>query len=553
MRAWRLKAGLVGGIAATSFVLFACGTDESGTCSDTLTCAGDDASTGMEAGADGPTTLDGAADASHHDGGADGGDAMEGDSDIADTMVDVWDGYDGFTCDPSQDPMSEPCVIADGYGVFVAASGDDTNGTGTMEHPYKTLGKAVGSLGTVRRVYACADGAAYNEQLTISAQVDLFGGFSCANNVWAYTGTASKLTASSPAFGLKVDAGSQVVNIEDFEVDGANATGGGTSVTVWLNASTAVTLKRVTVTGGTGDTGAMGANGSATPNYTGAIAPAAMNASTVFGGLVDPNSCTDTSASSGGPGGSASGDGTGGTPAYTPADPAGDTGAGGMTSGACAGIGTGQDGSYGPAGTAGAAVTASGVFTLATNTWSPAPGAAGGNGGPGQGGGGGAGKAGSGGGGGGAGGCGGTGGGGGTAGGASFAVLAVNSPALLDHVTVNGAAAGVGGPGGPAVQGQGGAAHGNGTGVACSGGNGAPGGGGGGGGGGTGGLSVALAYVGTSPTVGTASTVTPYATAAGGGAGGTAGAAPGGVGIPGATGSAGTIGQALASLAIPTQ
>ncbi len=72
-------------------------------------------------------------------------------------------------------------------------------------------------------MYACADGAAYNEQVTITTAVDLFGGFSCGGNAWAYTGTASKLTASSASFGLKVDSVTTAVNVVDFEIDGANA------------------------------------------------------------------------------------------------------------------------------------------------------------------------------------------------------------------------------------------------------------------------------------------------------------------------------------------
>ena len=209
-------------------------------------------------------------------------------------------------------------MIADAYGVFVASSGNDTTGDGSMANPYLTLGKAIASVGSKHRVYACADGAAYNEQVTITAAVDLFGGFSCGGNAWAYTGTASKLTASSLASfpELKVDSVASAVNVVDFEIDGANATSGGTSVAVWLNSSPMVTLTRVKVVGGEGAKGADGANGSTTPNYTGANAPNGNGATTVIGGLAQPSACANSVNSLGGGAGTTrASNGSPGTPA----------------------------------------------------------------------------------------------------------------------------------------------------------------------------------------------------------------------------------------------
>jgi hypothetical protein len=526
----------VSGLAASAY---GCGPSPTGNdCVDKDICYYD---ASADTGGDGPVMQgDGAGDATNSDGSSGDGSSLDGGADGSlDAMVDSSDGFDGFTCDPTGAPQSEPCVIADAYGVFVASSGNDMTGNGTEANPYLTLGKALSSLGTKTRVYACADGAAYDEQITITTSVSLFGGFSCASNVWAYSGTASKLTASSASFGLKVDSVTTAVNVVDFEIDGANATAGGTSVAVLLNASPLVTFQRVTLVGGSGADGAQGANGSTTANYTGANAPNGNSATMmIVQGGVDTNTCHDTSTSSGGPGGTLSGVGTKGQPAYAPVNPAGDDGLGGTTGVSCSHGGGGDDGSYGPGGIAGTATATAGVFVIATGIWTPTTGGSGGNGQPGQGGGGGAGSATAAGGGGGAGGCGGAGGGGGVGGGASFALLAVNSPAMLADTMVNGAKAGAGGMGGAGDTGQGGGGDGAGATTACAGGNGAPGGGGGGGAGGAGGVSAAVAYVGTAPTIGTGSTVNAFATAATSKGGGGAGASTGTNGVAGNTGNA---------------
>ena len=74
------------------------------------------------------------------------------------------------------------------YGVFVSPLGSDTTGVGTRNAPYKTLTKGLQSAkGNVMRVYACDDGTAYPDALTIDATIDgmsLYGGFECTG--WTY-------------------------------------------------------------------------------------------------------------------------------------------------------------------------------------------------------------------------------------------------------------------------------------------------------------------------------------------------------------------------------
>src|SRR5947209_20154761 len=42
-------------------------------------------------------------------------------------------------CDATKSPKDDPCVITDGLGVFVAPTGDDAAGQGTMSAPFLTF------------------------------------------------------------------------------------------------------------------------------------------------------------------------------------------------------------------------------------------------------------------------------------------------------------------------------------------------------------------------------------------------------------------------------
>src|SRR5579872_2417940 len=58
---------------------------------------------------------------------------------------------DGATCNPTEEPASEPCLVADAYGVFVSNAGSDAN-DGSMAHPFATIGHALTHAGGKARV-----------------------------------------------------------------------------------------------------------------------------------------------------------------------------------------------------------------------------------------------------------------------------------------------------------------------------------------------------------------------------------------------------------------
>src|SRR5262249_9788122 len=90
---------------------------------------------------------------------------------------------DGGNPECSGDPSAKN--ITDTCGVFVQADAPGATEDGTMEHPYKTLQKALSNLHNKTRVYACAS-APFAEAVTISAGVEVYGGFTCAKG-WAWS------------------------------------------------------------------------------------------------------------------------------------------------------------------------------------------------------------------------------------------------------------------------------------------------------------------------------------------------------------------------------
>jgi hypothetical protein len=542
---------LVAAVAgSTALAVGGCGS--SSACTAAQPCAPKDGG-GEEATTDGPLTAD----------GGDGSQAQ--DAPAGETS-------DAPTCVPDAGPGENGCITASS-GVFVATTGSDTADAGTMASPYATISYALFALATAdgasSNVYVC--NGSYTDAIGVGQPVNVYGGMTCAGGVWAYqTGTTASVTG-----GLTISAGiSGGIAIEDMEFDGSAAMvvegTAQSSVAVRADGPTAsVVLRRVTIVGGQGANGANGVDGSTVPNYTQANAPNGNPGTAIAGGLAQTNTCINGSelmvspplsnTSSGGAGGSLSGDGQAGAPSFGASSlPPGDTGAAGLTADSCASGGTGQDGAWGPGGVEGTGATTLGAFIMCTmgcafpsmGGWGLQSGTNGGPGEPGQGGGGGAGTAAGGGGGGGAGGCGGSAASGGGSGGASFALLALNAPITLDHCSIQGGAAGQGGAGGNGQAGQGQGTSANGFASSCAGGNGGFGGGGGGGGGGAGGLSVAIAYVGTLPSYGADTTVTAYAVPAQAGMGGMGGTSSG---TAGAAGSNGIAGVATAVMAIPTQ
>jgi hypothetical protein len=395
-------------VGAGSLQLAACGNAQSFCANDF--CGGADAGDGAsEARVDAHPT-DGPIDARMDHVVTDAGPDHDASNKDADT---------GPTCTLGAPPSMNGCITATS-GVFVSMAGMDMAGYGTMSMPYASVTYALLHLTSTNTVYVC--GGTYTDQITVSAAVTVYGGLTCAGGDWVYSASAVPvITATNASFGVEIDAGTAAVDVEDVEVDGADAGAGGTTIAMWANASTNVTLHRVKIVGATGGQGATGAGGTVSPNYTAAAADAGADASGNASGAGGENSCADGTTSQGGQGGAGGGSPTGGqngSTAYSTSYPSFATGTGGTFLQCEASVG-GLTGSYGETGGAAGSPPANpGTWSTSGSAWARSVAGAGTNGGPGQGGGGGGGNAGGGGGGGGAGGCGGTKGQGGTSGGA---------------------------------------------------------------------------------------------------------------------------------------
>ena len=410
-------------------------------------------------------------------------------------------------CDPSKDPKDSIACVDDSIGIFVSASGSDSN-AGTKSSPLKTIGAAVGKLTSQHnRVYVC-DGT-YAETVKLTGPANIFGGFACAD--WSYAGTLPKVGPATSGYALDVESVSGAVVVEDLELDAPSGQAPGeSSIAVFVTQSTNVLLRRVTAKSGDG---APGADAVATSNWDedagaapkGNDVDAAVSAGNV-GGAPCLSVCVNGQASTGGAGGNVAAAGADGGP-NIPENPTGQIPKHNGIGSTC-GVtfpGPGADGFPADGGTAGAAKSG----TLASSGWQVELATSGATGGIGQGGGGGGGGAGptnGAGGGGGCGGCGGAGGAGGGSGGSSFAILGFQSTVTADACTFQAGGGGVGKTGGSAQFGQAGGFAGaaippGSGGDGCNGAPGGTGGAGAGGGGGAGGNAIAIGYVGTKPTV----------------------------------------------------
>jgi hypothetical protein len=443
--------------------------------------------------------------------GADGGDAG-----------DAGDAHDGLApnCDPAVD------VVADDCGVFVSSgTGDDTNGKGTKEAPYKTLAHAL-SKGSI--IYACAGAMPFSEALSISAPVTMFGALDCSS--WAYApANKTPLIAPADAIPLTLASSASGSAVHDFAITAADATiAGGSSIAV-LDDGAELELTRCDLVAGKGADGVKGVKPT-TGGQAGAAAPmpspataldGCTNQTGVFGGKPGNTKCglVDTSGGSGGNGQNQTGGGAGtdALPQPQPNATAGHDGKAGKpqtTASPAAPCDNGNPGANGLPGTM-PGTGATGIGDLTSSGYQPPLGTAGQTpGSPGYGGGGGGGAAqctntfaGPAGGGGGAGGCGGDPGGPGQSAGGSFGLISVGATISLDAVTIMTANGGIGGAGGDGqpgghggAGGTAGSANGDSVAMACPGGSGGQGGRGSSGGGGLGGHSVGIAFKGTAPT-----------------------------------------------------
>ena len=425
------------------------------------------------------------------------------------------------TLTAGDEPSTDPCVVTDGLGIFVAEGSPTATANGTKEHPYATLVAGMdAAVAAGKRVYACGTFTVSSAVEGTEDGVTVYGGFDCAT--WTYNAsTRTKVAPTAAGFALTVTGTTAGVTFEDFEFDSVAATtAGGSSQAVLVNAAQKVTFRRVTMTAASASV--TGASGTAGTDTWSGLPPIGTSGSGPTGGLTTPCPVCGGTGGYGGNAGTingttfqiiqAGGDGAPGT-----------VGSGNNGIGAHEGVAQPIACTPGTGGGAGG----SSPGTLGATGWTNI-GGAGAGGQPGtvaQGGGGGGGGAyvqgstpsgGSAGG-----GCGGCGGAaaqsGGSPGGSSIALVAVSSAVTLDTCTLTATAGGAGGKGGDGQAGQSGGPPGSPAANGCNGGGGGTGGTGGAGGGGAGGHSIAIAYHGTAPTqVGTVTTNFAATPAAGG-------------------------------------
>ena len=452
-------------------------------------------------------------DASTPDSASDAPDAEDmgkdatADGATADSAVDA-----STACNPTATPKDDDCVLSVAYGIFVATthpvSGSEAStaneagiaadaapsaamGDGSPSNPYLSISAALENLNGASRIYICE--GTYDEQVTVTSPVSLYGGLSCSGAVWRWNGGTTHVIAPTSDYALSITGlNAKAIEVQDITFTAPDAIQPGASSIAAIVTTSSVSMTRVVLEAGSGKDGADGAEGP--NNYAGLQAPG--------GSLVTPGMilCTNRDVSTGGSGANMT-DWDGNTPMngdtgsafpMPPTSP-GIDGSGGQE------FDAGVPGANGQPGLQGLTPVSAGM--LSGIAWIPSRGQDGLPGGPGEGGGGGGASQGGGsGGGGGAGGCGGAGGTGGQGGGTSIALLSVNNvtAVVLSSSSLHASAGGSGGAGGAGQDGQtGGLGY-----VDVSpikyptpaGGNGGNGAGGSGGGGGAGGLSVGILY-----------------------------------------------------------
>ncbi len=434
--------------------------------------------------------------------------------------------------------------------VFVAPTGSDLTGTGTIDAPVATItrGIQIAQSSATRRDVLIAAGT-YVENITLVAGVNLYGGYTIAGTYqWSRAPRASAPTVIQAPGRIGIAAAniSTPTLVQNLVITSAAATSPGqSSYGARVINSPGVTLEAVTIRAGAGANGAggtTGSNGSAGGvGVDGQIGCDGCSGNG-NGGSGGSSSCGNTGGS-GGRGGY--GDNTGSSGSRGSGSSGGSGGGGGRSYDnlcifGCDRGGTGGTGGPGGSGsTGGNGAGGANMGSVSGNEWTAGTGAAGSPGTAGSGGGGGGGGGadaccnsdrGGGGGGGGGGGCGGAGGTAGRGGGGSIGVLAIGAGPTIRSSTIETAAGGRGGDGGGGGAGGAGGPPGSGGGRADDGGFGGPGGSGGTGGrggcggGGGGGAAVGIMTTGGS-VVSTGNTFNLGSAGAGGGGCGGAGAA----------------------------
>lgn len=411
-------------------------------------------------------------------------------------------------------PRDASGPVADGCGVFVATTGDDT-GPGTKAGPLKTISAAIAKaqLGQ-KRVYACAE--VFTEAVTVTADATLFGGLDCTAD-WAYSSNRTVITAEVDNTPLRI-AGGVSLSIVDVDITSTEASiAGGSSVAIIAESMAALDLTRTAVTAGLAMAGADGESYSNTAldGITGSTGVDACLGEQAITPPAPVTRCGDIDSAGGSGGISDTVQGSAGNAGLPQLSENGGTG---ELASACK-LGTvgvnGTDGQSGNGATGMGTIDMTGYAGAAGENGTPGSTAQGGGGGGGSKGGNGAGKcpdaskdSGASGGSGGSGGCGGAGGNGGKAGGSSIGILSLGATLTFKDVTITAKNGGAGGSGSDGQIGGLGAPGGNGGTVppsatllkaGCKGGPGGMGGAGGKGGGGLGGHSIGIAHTGAPP------------------------------------------------------
>jgi len=167
---------------------------------------------------------------------------------------------DSSGCDTSADPAQTPCLVDEGYGLFVSPNGNDQSGMGTRSSPFKTIAKGIEQGVTKgKSVYVCA-AATYDEQLVLdvgASGTKLYGGFDCGT--WNHlSNTRTVVRPSTPGVVLTAAKVSSVF-VEDFEFDAHDGMApGDSSVAVLVASSDRVRLVRTKLVAGRGIEGARG-------------------------------------------------------------------------------------------------------------------------------------------------------------------------------------------------------------------------------------------------------------------------------------------------------
>jgi hypothetical protein len=422
--------------------------------------------------------------------------------------------------EPSAGPVVDEC------GVFVRVQGEDAPDRGTRDAPFKTLQYAIGQAQsrTLHHVFAC--GERFNETVTLTSGIHVWGGRTCADGEWAFGGDLTTLAPEPAGLPLRVianeDATSAIFGVRVVAAD-ASASDGKSSIAVILSPGARAKVLLSEVHAGNAKDGEPGEDAPIDGARHGEYGKKGVDACEVEDATGAPavvSACEDAGEESvGGQGGDGmletGGDGASGKP-WPDVNLTG-SGQGGRGAGSrkCEAGATGAHGSDGDRG--GGAL---GLGTLDMNGWVGNRGFDGSKGKPGQGGGGGGGsrsriggdacplgepQAGAAGGSGGSGGCGGKGGQGGGYGGSSLGIVVLEGARIMMEATLivtgDGGNAGVGGTGQDggtgAPGGYGGKYLGHLAWNACDGGDGGNGGSGGDAGGGLGGHSVCVAVAGT--------------------------------------------------------